>query len=72
MRPDEQESNNRNEGKAGYVLRRNKFGNYEHPATRFVFDKDTKCVFGRQNGNEVVPLSPQEIEICKTLNFKVQ
>jgi len=59
-----------NDGKAGYVMRRNKQGNYEHPETKFVFDKDTKEVYGRQGENGVDDLTAEDIEQCKKLNFK--
>jgi hypothetical protein len=59
-----------NEGKPSYVLHRNKQGNYEHPETHFVFDKTTKEVYGRQTDSDVEPLTAEEIEMCRKLNFK--
>ena len=59
-----------NEGKPSYVLHRNKQGNYEHPETHFVFDKTTKEVYGRQTDSGVEPLTTDEIEMCRKLNFK--
>ena len=55
----------------GAVLRKNKYGNYEHPSTGFVFDKDTKRVYGRQVENNIEKLTDNDIETCKRLNFKV-
>jgi RNA polymerase primary sigma factor len=59
-----------NDGKPSYVLKRNKQGNYEHPETSFVFDKTTKEVYGRQTETCVEPLTIDEIEMCRKLNFK--
>jgi hypothetical protein len=58
------------EGKPAYVLKRNSHGNYEHPETKFVFDKVTREVYGRQTDNGVVDLTVEEVEQCKRLNFK--
>jgi len=58
------------EGKSAYVMKRNSHGNYEHPETKFVFDKVTKEVYGRQTEGGVVDLTSEEVEQCKRLNFK--
>lgn len=59
-----------NDGKPSYVLRKNKQGNYEHPETHFVFDKVSKEVYGRQTDEGVTPLTTDDIEECRKLNFK--
>lgn len=59
-----------NEGKQSYVLHRNKQGNYEHPDTKFVFDKVSKEVYGKQTDSGVVPLTAEDIETCRKSNFK--
>ena len=46
------------------MLRRNAYGNFEDPETHFVFNKDTKLVEGKQVGDQVVPLTPVEIQLC--------
>lgn len=51
-------------------LKKNKSGNYEHSATGFVFDPQTKEVFGKQTQDVVVALSLSDIELCKQLGFR--
>jgi len=52
-------------------IRRNKFGNYEHPETGLVFGKVDKCVYGKQNENATIdPLTPELIELCNKYKFK--
>jgi hypothetical protein len=51
-------------------LKKNKSGNYEHPGTGFVFDPQTKEVFGKQQQDEVVALTLSDIEVCKQLGFR--
>lgn len=69
----EHHSCNHGQPKTGYILRRNQYGHYEHPETKFLFDKETKEVFGKQSDTEeVLPLSVEDIEQCKTMNFRVK
>jgi hypothetical protein len=51
-------------------LKKNKNGNYEHVETGFVSDPQTKEVFGRQQSESVVPLTLQDVEVCKQYGFK--
>ena len=52
-------------------IRRNMFGNYEHVGTRLVFDEVTKKVIGKQTDNgKVLTLVPEDIDICKELQFE--
>jgi len=53
-----------------FALRKNKCGNYEHSETQFVFDPQTKEVFGKQVGDEVQPLRLSDIELCNQFGFK--
>ena len=47
------------------TLRRNKWGNYEHPETGLVINKDRK-VFGRQKDTgDLESITPNIIELCK-------
>lgn len=52
-------------------LRKNKYDNYEDAETKFVFDKATSKVVGKQNyetGN-IDELSPLDIETCKCRKY---
>lgn len=51
------------------VIKKNKFGNYEHMATCLLFNEDKK-VFGvqRENG-EIAELTDDDIEACKQYKF---
>ncbi len=52
-------------------VRRNKFGNYEHPETHLVFNKVDKMVYGRQNDNGTVDdLDKETIDLCNKFKFK--
>ena len=53
-----------------FALRKNKCGNYEHVETQFVFDAQTKEVYGKQVGDEVQALRLSDIEICNQFGFK--
>ena len=55
-----------------FVLRKNECGHYEHKETGFVFDPQTKEVFGKQVGDKVKSLSISDIELCKQFSFKFQ
>ena len=57
-------------GIPSYILKRNKYGNYEHPDTSFVFDKNTKEVYGRQTESCVEPLTGEDIKLCETMKFR--
>ena len=53
------------------VIKKNKFGNYLHSPTKFVFNKDTKCVIGKEIENgEVLSLDANDIDICNKYKFK--
>lgn len=52
------------------TVRKNCFGHFENPQTRFVFDNKTKKVFGKQNDNgQVDLLTDEDIETCKRYKF---
>ena len=52
------------------AIRKNAFGNYEHPETSLVFEKDTRKVIGKQLDNgKIAPLSDEDIEQCKKFKF---
>jgi hypothetical protein len=57
-------------GKPSYILKRNKYGNYEHPETSFVFDKNTQEAYGKQTESCVEPLTGEDIKLCKIMKFK--
>lgn len=51
-------------------IRRNQFGNHEHPETALVFDPKTKKVIGKQNDNgSVDDLTPEDIDVCNQYKF---
>ena len=53
------------------AIRRNQFGNHEHPETSFVFDKKTRKVIGKQNDDgSIGDLSSEDIETCKKMKFQ--
>jgi hypothetical protein len=59
------------ERKSTIPITRNKWGNYEHPDTNIVLDKETHMAYGKQNSDgKIIPLSAEDIEMCKILNFK--
>jgi len=52
-------------------VRRNKFGNWEHQGSGILIDRDTRKAYGKQQSNgSVVPLTSEDIELCKTIGFK--
>jgi hypothetical protein len=51
-------------------LRRNKYGNYEHPETHFVFDRDSGEIIGKQKDTNIIELTAEDIDTCKLNNFK--
>lgn len=55
----------------GMTLRKNKFNNYEHLETKFIFDKTTKKVIGKQlDDGTIIELTIEDIEVCKKYRFK--
>lgn len=54
------------------IVKKNKFDNYEHIHSGLVFNKNTKCVIGKQDHNtgNVLSLNEDDIEICKQYKFK--
>ena len=52
-------------------VRRNKFGNWEHQGSGILIDRDTRKAYGKQQSNgSVVPLTSEDIELCKSIGFK--
>jgi hypothetical protein len=50
-------------------IKRNKFDNFEHEETKFVFDKDKK-VYGKQNPDGTIePLTKEDINLCNKYKF---
>jgi hypothetical protein len=50
-------------------IKRNKFDNFEHVETSFIFDKDKK-VYGKQNPDGTIkPLSKEDIDLCNKYKF---
>lgn len=57
-----------------FHIMKNKFENYEHKETGFIFDPKTDEVIGKQHSDgSIIPLSVNDIELCKENNwsFKV-
>lgn len=53
------------------AIRRNQFGNHEHPETSLVFDKKTKKVIGKQNDDGTIDdLTKTDIDICNQYKFE--
>ena len=53
------------------AIRRNQYGNHEHPDTSLVFDKKTKKAIGKQNQNGTIDdLTPEDIDICNQWKFQ--
>ncbi len=53
------------------IIRRNQFGNHEHPETSLVFDKNAKKVIGKQNDDgSVEDLISEDIDICNQYKFE--
>ena len=56
-----------------YNVRQNKFRNYEHEGTGFLFDRATRKVYGRQkNDGSIAQLTIEDIEKCHNLGFDYQ
>jgi hypothetical protein len=52
------------------AIRRNQFGNHEHPDTSLVFDKKTKKAIGKQNEDGTIEdLTEDDIDICNKWKF---
>ncbi len=54
------------------VIVKNSNGIYEHPSTHFVFSIETHGVIGKYVNSEVKNLTVEDIELCKTYNFKYE
>jgi hypothetical protein len=53
------------------VIKKNKFNNYEHMPTAFVFNKSTKTVIGKQSeSGDIIELTSDDIELCNEFKFK--
>jgi hypothetical protein len=50
-------------------LTKNAYGNHEHRPTGLVFSKETKQVVGRQVGEKILSLTPEDLENCKKYSF---
>ena len=52
------------------AIKRNKFNNFEHAETSFVFDNKEKKVYGKQNSDgSVSPLTKDDINLCNKYKF---
>jgi hypothetical protein len=53
------------------MIKKNKFGNFVHTSTSFVFNKETKSVIGKEDedGN-IIQLDRNDINICNKYKFK--
>ena len=54
-------------------IKRNSWGNYEDPKTKFVFNAADKTVIGKQNHKtgKIDKLTTEDIEVCKRLRYQV-
>ena len=51
-------------------IKKNDHGNYEHPETKLVFDKDTKQVIGKQHDDgSITTLTEEDIQQCDQFKF---
>ena len=51
-------------------IKKNSFGNYEHPETKLIFNKDTKQVIGKQQGDGTISvLTEDDIQRCDQFKF---
>jgi hypothetical protein len=54
-------------------IRRNQFGNFEHPETSFIFNNKTSKVIGKQNDDGTVDdLTTEDINICNKYKFSFE
>jgi len=52
------------------AIKRNKFNNFEHEETSFIFDNKEKKVYGKQNADgSVSPLTKDDINLCNKYKF---
>ena len=52
------------------AIRRNQFGNHEHPDTSLVFDKNSKKAIGKQNEDGTIEdLTEDDIDMCNQWKF---
>jgi hypothetical protein len=55
-----------NDAKPQVVIKRNSHGNYEHPETRLVMDRESKKIMGKQQDDGTVSqLTSEDIDNCK-------
>lgn len=48
------------------IVEKNKYGNYEHPATGFIFDQATEQIVGKHVGNgKIEQLSDEDKQVAK-------
>jgi len=57
---------------APIIIKKNRFGNYEHLETGFVFNRETKSVIGVQVINIVRELNADDLALAKNYKFKVK
>jgi hypothetical protein len=51
-------------------VQKNRFGNYAHEGTGFLFDKKSQKVFGRQKPDgSIVSLTAEDVETCRSMGF---
>jgi len=54
------------------IVKKNKFNNYEHEKTGFLFNGETRKVYGKQrNDGSVAPLTAEDAEVCYNIGFEV-
>lgn len=52
-------------------IRKNQFGNFEHSETKFIFNKETQQVIGKQNEDGTIDdLEKSDVELCHKFKFK--
>jgi hypothetical protein len=52
-------------------IKKNSFGNFEHPDTGLVFDRINQKVIGKQNKNgNIDTLTDEDVELCNKYKFK--
>ena len=51
-------------------IKKNQYGNYEHPETKLIFNKETKQVIGKQKDNgDIGDLTDEDIQKCDQFKF---
>ena len=53
------------------AIRKNKYGNYEHPTLKFVFTSKG-VVYGKQEDDKIIDLTKEDIIKCKEEKFKFE